>query len=230
MNYTLSLLSPEELASAAPTDTLAPFSFRIIEAGDLAVTAHPRFAQLAGEVAAALASRTDFSAVCDRLDTQLSTELLTMGYQIDRKSTLRGYILTDAKLSETPLKTAFSSPVDAQTVDNYQNLTTIPIKRKILEGALAYGYAENRELLALAVTHSAVTGREVEVTVETAPAHRRRGLARACLFGLTRELQMRGVRVIYRCREGNVASLATARSLGFVTHGRFYHSIGRRIR
>ena len=56
-----------------------------------------------------------------------------------------------------------------------------------------------------------------DVSVETVPDHRRRGLAAACFIALARwMLAERGKRPVWGAHESNPASLALAASLGFV--------------
>ena len=55
-----------------------------------------------------------------------------------------------------------------------------------------------------------------EIAVETAPACRRRGYARACAAALLSDALARGESPVYRCTARNVASRALAASLGLV--------------
>lgn len=53
-----------------------------------------------------------------------------------------------------------------------------------------------------------------EVYAETAPRYRRRGYAAACLAALAKDLIGKGHRVLYECREENVASRCTVERCG----------------
>jgi RimJ/RimL family protein N-acetyltransferase len=59
-------------------------------------------------------------------------------------------------------------------------------------------------------------GARCEVGIETAPAHRRRGLGTTLALALAREARARGMaRLGWHCYEGNQASVATALRAGF---------------
>lgn len=60
------------------------------------------------------------------------------------------------------------------------------------------------------------------IAVETAPAYRRRGYARAVVAALTSACLVEGREVRYCCAETNAASMALAASLGFVPAAREY--------
>jgi GNAT superfamily N-acetyltransferase len=80
--------------------------------------------------------------------------------------------------------------------------------------ALALHLVDERPVslcIALAVTQTLW-----DVGVETDPAHRRRGLARACFAALAQHLAADGLRPMWGAAEDNTASLALAAALGFV--------------
>jgi len=60
------------------------------------------------------------------------------------------------------------------------------------------------------------TGDDVELGIETAPAHRRRGLARAAAAAMIDDLLRAGRTPVWACREENAGSVRLAESLGFV--------------
>lgn len=59
-------------------------------------------------------------------------------------------------------------------------------------------------------------GDEVELGIETAPAFRRRGLARAAAAAMIDDLLAGGRTPVWACREENAGSLLLAQGLGFV--------------
>ena len=61
--------------------------------------------------------------------------------------------------------------------------------------------------------------RIVDLGVETAPAHRRRGYAKTAVSAVVEHVTDRGGEGRYGCRPDNHASIATARSAGFVPYG-----------
>ena len=67
-----------------------------------------------------------------------------------------------------------------------------------------------------------------EIALETAPACRRQGMASAAAATLVRDLLLAGKRPIYRCAEGNAASMAVACTLGLRRIGTEYAPAFRR--
>lgn len=227
MKISVTQQSKEEQAAQSKTDTLRPLSLTLTEDGGLSVLVHPSFLSLVEQIRTDAGQEDfDFFTLCDRLTTALSTELLTHGYQIDRKSTVEGYLLYGDQTTEKSLKTDYSSTSDILEVDIKGNLTTVSINKNEMEAAC--GIVHNGRLLSLAFASQVQEGR-AEITVETAPAFRRRGYARASLAALTAKLLFRGILPVYRCRLENAASRALAEQVGYRRVGFFYQGIGRRI-
>jgi RimJ/RimL family protein N-acetyltransferase len=59
----------------------------------------------------------------------------------------------------------------------------------------------------------------VDVGIETAPAYRRKGYAQTALSSLVDHITNAGGEAIYICFSDNAASIATAKSVGFVPYG-----------
>lgn len=74
------------------------------------------------------------------------------------------------------------------------------------------------------------TGDDVELGIETAPAFRRRGLARLACAALIEDVVASGRTPVWACREDNVASARLAESLGFAVARRlpYYQVLARR--
>ncbi len=66
------------------------------------------------------------------------------------------------------------------------------------------------------------------IHIETAPAYRGRGYAKACLLALCDELKSKSIPVLYECRSENTASLGTVISAGGVELCRYVRFIGRK--
>lgn len=62
--------------------------------------------------------------------------------------------------------------------------------------------------------------RLADPAIETAPAYRRRGYAQTALSAVVDDYVRRGGEAKYDCSPDNLASAATARSVGFVPYGR----------
>ena len=69
----------------------------------------------------------------------------------------------------------------------------------------------------------------VEISVETAPDHRRKGYGAACVTALTEHLKSKGKTVRYKCSKGNTRSSALAEKCGFVLEGERYSFVFERI-
>lgn len=163
-----------------------------------------------------------------KLDGKLSPYLSAHGYTSDRgnRNVFRVFRADPANFSP---KSPQLSTVLINSVDNYQNLTTIDLPALLDRGCVAYGYILHGQILSLAVTHTAPTGAAVELTLETAAAHRGRGYGKAVLTALTEHLIARGLSVIYRAREGNIPSARAALGCGFCESGLYYRYLGRRV-
>lgn len=61
-----------------------------------------------------------------------------------------------------------------------------------------------------------------DVSINTAPEYRRRGLAADCVAWLAARMSMRGKRAVWGAHSGNAASRALARKLGFESWGRLF--------
>lgn len=81
---------------------------------------------------------------------------------------------------------------------------------------------------AWAMPDPAGDGNTREVALETAPAYRRCGLAAAAAAAMLCDLLSAGCQPIYRCAEGNTASMAVAHSLGLRRVGTEYAPAFRR--
>ncbi len=69
----------------------------------------------------------------------------------------------------------------------------------------------------------------VEISVETAPEHRRCGYGSACVMALTEHLIKKGMTVRYKCSLENTESSALAEKCGFVLEGERYSFVCVRI-
>jgi len=58
-----------------------------------------------------------------------------------------------------------------------------------------------------------------DIGVETAPVYRRRGYAKTAVSAVVEHIARTGGEARYGCRPDNLASIATARSVGFVPYG-----------
>ena len=211
-------------------DIIIPVEITLTENGHTA-SAHPRFFQTVTEVMKGGVSYPAPIDFFERLTERLSTDVLKLGYENEELATAWGYLLRLQDATKISLKTAISSPITKETVDNYQNSLLFDLRKMILEGHLAFAVIEDGNILSVAVTHNPIADDDegvAEIMVETVPAARGKGYASACVAALSRELLSRKISVLYSCRAQNLASLAVAKKVGFSQYAQFYQFVGRR--
>ena len=87
---------------------------------------------------------------------------------------------------------------------------------------ICYGIVVAGEAASIAFSHrpGIMEDRVADIGVETAEGHRRRGYAKTAVSAVAGHVIDVGGEVRYACRPDNVASIATARSCGFVDYAR----------
>ena len=187
----------------------------------------------AGDGAVVVARRLPLAAVVGRPPPALLRELVEVGPAdleliVQRedvehvRAALDGWTTTWARLHRWPDGRPLPSPPSGIEV-----VVSEPPSQRLLATlsddarrwarparALALHLADGRPVslcIALAVTETLW-----DVGVETDPAHRRRGCAKACFAALAHHLAADGLRPMWGAAEENAASLALAASLGFV--------------
>lgn len=101
--------------------------------------------------------------------------------------------------------------------EEFNDLTDTDIKGLCEEGYIVYAAVVDGNIVAVANTGEPInenTKACVEIGVDTASEHRRKGYARACAAALIRELHDLGYRATYECASGNEASVRLVKSLG----------------
>ena len=95
---------------------------------------------------------------------------------------------------------------------------------------ILFAVVENGMILAYAgMNDVAYADDSVEISVETATEHRRKGYALACVSALTEHLISKGIKVRYKCSEANSPSSALAEKCGFVLEGKRYSFVCEKI-
>lgn len=86
---------------------------------------------------------------------------------------------------------------------------------------IVYGIVADDRVVSVAFAHRTgiLEDRVADLGVETAPAYRRRGCARTAVAAVVRHITVAGGEACYYCRPDNAASIATARSVGFIPFG-----------
>ncbi|MBI3947266.1 MAG: GNAT family N-acetyltransferase [Armatimonadetes bacterium] len=87
---------------------------------------------------------------------------------------------------------------------------------------IVYGVIIDGRIASVAYAHRTgiMEGTVADIGVETAPAYRRRGYARTAVSAVVAHVAQQGGEARYACGAGNLASAATARSVGFVPYAR----------
>ncbi|MEW6749784.1 MAG: GNAT family N-acetyltransferase [Candidatus Latescibacterota bacterium] len=85
---------------------------------------------------------------------------------------------------------------------------------------IVYGVVRDGRVVSVAYAHRSghMEGMVADLGVETAPAYRRQGFARQVVGAVVAHVARRGGEALYSCHPDNLASLATARSVGFVPY------------
>jgi GNAT superfamily N-acetyltransferase len=86
---------------------------------------------------------------------------------------------------------------------------------------IAYGVVADGVVVSMAYAHriGVMEDKIADLGVETAPAYRRRGYAKTAVSAVVEHITRSGGEARYGCSPNNQASIATARSVGFVPYG-----------
>ena len=166
----------------------------------------------------ALFSEEAFAA----LDVLLRPHLDAWGYRPSAFRSRYGISLAAADASSLASDCILDGTVRmTEAVSGMKNLTSMHPSDCMARGAFAH--IVGGEIVCMASVNR-VSGAErcVEIGVECAPDHRRRGYAASCVCALTQALCTEGHVVLYRHYHTNLASAAVARAVGFVPIGRFF--------
>jgi GNAT superfamily N-acetyltransferase len=87
---------------------------------------------------------------------------------------------------------------------------------------IVYAVVVDGEAVSIAYAHQShlMADRIADVGIETAPSHRRRGYAKTMVSAVTAHVTGTGGEALYGTRPDNGASIATARSVGYVPYAR----------
>lgn len=86
---------------------------------------------------------------------------------------------------------------------------------------IVYGVIVDGRVASYAFAHrpGVMEDQVADIGVETAPEYRRRGFAKTAVSAVVEHITRTGGEARYGCRPDNLASIATARSVGFVPYG-----------
>lgn len=156
------------------------------------------------------------------LDSLLRPHLAAWGYKPSAFPARYGISLLQDSADAVPLSPILDGTVRITgDMCRMHNLTSMKTGDCAARGSFAH--IVNGEIVCIAsVNRVSDMERCVEIGVECAPEHRRRGYASSCVCALTRMLCGEGKVVLYRHYHANTGSAAVAKSAGFVPQGRFF--------
>ena len=103
------------------------------------------------------------------------------------------------------------------------NRTTFALSELLAKSIVAFVTVREDEVVSIATVNETLENTNcLEITVETAVAHRGKRYAESNVAALTAYLLEQGATVAYCCRNTNTKSNKIARRVGFERVGRFY--------
>lgn len=217
----------ERILFAGFCDTAIPISVRIEKDGDTLITALPSLKREAREF-----EKLFFhDPLSDKAHAWLKEKLCPFMYEHGFKANRQSRKITDIYVRPTLEVSGLDRGDSVLLTSPQKNATTADIESLLKFGHIASAVVREGTVVSVAYTDLApdFDTAEIEVGIETAPAYRGRGLARAALSGLICELAHQGITPVYVTSRGNRASQRLARTLGFVKEAVEYNFVFRRI-
>lgn len=144
-----------------------------------------------------------------------------------------------AKTYNKPIDSVFSDYMFACNKDTVsitkQDITAVRIKDDHIPAAdglclpahcfpdgIVYGVVIDNTVVSVAYAHRTGEYQDsvADIGVETAIQYRKRGYARECVIAVANHVIQKGGQAVYKCAPENFASIATAKSAGFIEYGR----------
>ncbi len=155
------------------------------------------------------------------LDEKIRPYLQKNGFYREKYGILRWYhqfMLTPGDEVDTSL----ILPETQKITEKIPSQTLLKADEMLKNGSDVFGVVENGKVVSLAAVNENVSGGCSEITVETAPAFRKRGFGASNTAALAASLLEKGETVAYCCSRYNRGSIRIARAVGFRDAGRFY--------
>lgn len=160
------------------------------------------------------------------LAASLDAYIEAHGYMRDKKGETRYYYSYEARDPEaidTSLVQESTCLLTKEIADSAKNRTTFALLELVEKGLCAFVTLSEGEVVSIATVNETLeTTSCLEVTVETAVAHRGKKYAESNVAAITAHLLKQGATVAYCCRNTNTKSNKIARRVGFERVGRFY--------
>ena len=168
------------------------------------------------------------------LGERLAPYFAARGYTPEQQGALRYYIAYRAECGEPPLPLPetdaailLSNETDLLSFRNRTSFSLPLLIRRDRAHDIPFAAAvKDGEILSICAVNDPEEDDAVELTVQTAPAARGQGYAKAVCRAACWEMQSRGYAVLYCCSRYNRPSAAIAEALGFRKLGRFYAAAG----
>ena len=164
-----------------------------------------------------------FDEALAALNEELEKYALSHGYEGEKHERLRWYYSFSMKSAEKlDVSAIFPSSVKIES-EGFENLTTLDVKENLEKNIPMFATVSDSKIVSMACVNEYTEGQKMlEITVETAPEHRKSGYARSNTAALAKFLLENGYSVAYCCSRYNEGSRRIAESLGFDLAGRFY--------
>jgi GNAT superfamily N-acetyltransferase len=132
---------------------------------------------------------------------------------------LHGLILACNRKTFRPYTLTECQPIRSDSVRAAEG---IHMPTHCLPDGSVFGVAADGKIVSVAYAHRIgdAEAQVADIGVETAEGYRRRGYAKAAVSAVVQAYLQRGGEALYGCASDNVASIATARSVGFVSYAR----------
>ena len=115
---------------------------------------------------------------------------------------------------------AVASPASLIRIDRQglRYAESIYVPEHCIPDGVAFGVSVDEKIVSVSVAHRTALMENViaDLGIETAELYRKRGYARAAVHAVANHFISKGGEAWYECSPGNIASQATARSVGFV--------------
>ena len=160
------------------------------------------------------------------LAASLDAYIEAHGYARDKKGETRYYYSYEARDLEAidpSLVQESTCLLTKEIADGAKNRTTFALSELVEKGLCAFVTLSEGEVVSIATVNETLENTScLEVTVETAVAHRGKKYAESNVAAITAYLLKQGATVAYCCRNTNTKSNKIARRVGFERVGRFY--------
>ena len=185
--------------------------------------------RFAGEFPEERFSEEALGKICAYSDEYLAER----GYSRDKKQTASFYIryeftgsgrLLSLCLSDTTFFLSdIYAPGQSLFVKKGGNITTFNLPSLVKKGIPAFVTLCGDRIVSIATVNETEEEKNIlEITVETAPAFRKRGYAVSNTAALADYIQKLGKKAVYCCRATNLSSRKVAEHCGFEKSGRFF--------